>query len=51
MGNDTIEIPRNRYEALLRAEAWVSCLEAARVDCWEGIEVAVELFQQEYPDE
>ena len=42
-----ITIKRERYEELLEAEAWLSALEAAGVDNWEGVDYASELYREE----
>ena len=35
---------KQHYEKLLEKEQWLNALEAAGVDNWEGIEVALEIF-------
>lgn len=42
--DDTVNIPRGRYEDLLETEAWNEALEAAGVDNWDGIDFAQEIF-------
>lgn len=42
--DDTVNIPRGRYEDLLEAEAWNEALDAAGVDNWDGIDYAQEIF-------
>lgn len=42
--DDTVNIPRGRYEDLLETEAWNEALEAAGVANWDGIDFAQEIF-------
>ena len=42
--DDTVNIPRAEYENLLEDGAWLSCLNMAGVDSWEGIETAQRIY-------
>jgi hypothetical protein len=42
-----VEIPRKEYERLLERDTWLSCLEAAGVDNWSGIDYAYDLKDAE----
>ena len=42
----TISELRESQERLIRRSNWLSCLEAAGLDNWEGIEAAEEIKQQ-----
>lgn len=44
MSKVTIEL--SEYEELLEAAAWVSALEAAGVDSWEGYEEAQDIYDE-----
>ena len=48
---DRIEIPLKRYMELLEAERWLSFLEAAGVDNWEGYDIACEERAKEEAEE
>lgn len=42
--NDTVEISREQYDELLERDAWLSALEDAGVDNWEGYDFAREVY-------
>jgi len=44
--DDTVSVPRNEYEELLERSAWLSALEAAGVDNWEGSEIAQDIYDE-----
>lgn len=39
-----VRISKERYEELIEAENWLSCLEDAGVDNWVGIDFAQEIY-------
>ena len=39
----TVTVDKTEYDELVRRDAWLSCLEAAGVDSWEGYEEAQEM--------
>ena len=43
---ETVTIPKNAYEQLLKDQDWLFCLEAAGVDNWEGMEIAIDYFRK-----
>jgi hypothetical protein len=47
MSDDMVTIPMREYEQLLKDSDWLSCLEAAGVDNWEGFDVAREMWLEE----
>lgn len=49
MSEETVTITKKEYDRLLRDEAWLSCLEGAGVDNWQGIDYAHEFFRENYP--
>lgn len=42
----TVTIPVTEYERLKERERWLSAMEAAGVDNWQGIDVAVEMMEE-----
>jgi len=44
---EKVTISKKRYEQLLKAEAWLNCLEQAGIDNWSGIEVAHDIMEEE----
>lgn len=42
----TVEITRKVYDQLVKDSEWLSCLEAAGVDNWEGIDEAFEIRRE-----
>lgn len=44
--DEMITIPLQVYIDLIEANHWLSCLEDAGVDNWEGISYAQELFDE-----
>lgn len=40
---ETVTIPKAEYEKLLERDNWLSCLEGAGVDNWEGYDFAIDL--------
>lgn len=47
MTEKTITISVEEYERLLQSDYWLSCLEAAGVDNWSGIEFAYEIKHED----
>jgi hypothetical protein len=43
MSNDTVTIPRKMYEELIESQRWLTALESAGVDNWDGIDYAHEI--------
>ena len=50
MNEDEVTISRAEYEFLVAREDWLSCLEEAGVDNWEGIPYAHELQELDLED-
>lgn len=48
---NSVTISRKEYDSLLEDSAWLSCLEGAGVDNWDGWDYARELYQEQYGDE
>lgn len=44
---EMVTIPKREYEELLDKELWLSCLESAGVDNWDGIGYAQDLYSEE----
>jgi len=44
--DDTVNIPRGEYEELLERSAWLSALEAAGVNEWEGWDEALGIYDE-----
>jgi len=44
---ETVTIPKAEYERLLERDSWLSCLEEAGVDNWQGIEEAIQIRREE----
>ena len=42
----TVEITQKEYDELLEQGQWLSALEAAGVDNWQGYDCAVELLEE-----
>lgn len=51
MTEETITISKERYANMVKRLDWLSCLEAAGVDNWEGISYAYELLEEDNPSE
>ena len=47
---DTIEITRKEYDQLVKDSEWLSCLEAAGVDNWEGWDEALSILHESEED-
>lgn len=45
--SDLVTIPKSEYEELLERDRWLTALEGAGVDNWDGIDYAGELFNEE----
>ena len=45
MDKETITIPLEEYQDLQESSKFLSCLEAAGVDNWDGYDYALEEFQ------
>ena len=45
---ETVTITKKEYEDLLADSEWLSCLEAAGVDNWDGYDEAREIERQSY---
>lgn len=43
----TVTIPEAEYIRLQRSELWLTCLEGAGVDNWQGYDYAMEDFQKQ----
>lgn len=48
---ETITITKKEYDELIKDRFWLRCLEGAGVDNWEGHDIAVDRFLEEYPEE
>ncbi len=49
--DETVAISKAVYARLLKRDAWLSCLEGAGVDNWDGYDYAQELAgEQDYDD-
>ena len=46
MDEDKITIDKTLYNELMRDSRWLSALDAAGVDDWDGIDFAHELFEK-----
>lgn len=46
MENDTVTIPRKMYEGLIESQRWLSALESAGVDNWDGYDFAKEILEE-----
>lgn len=44
---EMITIPRKEYEQLIRDSKFLSCLESAGVDNWDGYDNAREIFNEQ----
>lgn len=49
MSDETVTIKKSEYERLLKDSDWLSCLEAAGVDNWEGMEEAIRIRNEDEP--
>jgi hypothetical protein len=47
---DVIEVPIKEYEELQRRSEWLSYLEAAGVDNWEGYDIAYDMAKEDDPE-
>lgn len=45
MTEETVTIPKQEYDRLEKDSLWLSCLEMAGVDNWDGIEEAMSMFR------
>ena len=43
---EMITIPKEEYDELTRDSLWLSCLDGAGVDNWEGISYAYEMMEE-----
>ena len=50
MEKETITITKKEYKKLKANSRWLSCLEAAGVDNWEGYDYARELLKESEKD-
>ena len=48
---EMVEITKKEYEDLLKDRNWLHMLEAAGVDNWEGYDIAVDYYDDEYSKE
>lgn len=48
---ESVTISKEEYEGLLKDSYFLSCLEGAGVDNWQGYDDACEMYVKEYPDE
>lgn len=44
--DDNVSISKSRYEVLLAAERFISALNAAGVDNWEGYDYACKIYEE-----
>lgn len=44
--DDTVNVPRGEYEDLLERSAWLSALQAAGVNSWEGWDEALDIYDE-----
>ena len=44
---ETVTITRKEYLRLLEASSWLSCLEAAGVDNWDGYDDTREMMEED----
>jgi len=44
--DDEVTISKAEYDRLLESETWLGCLNAAGVDNWQGIDVAVDMLEE-----
>lgn len=51
VGDDLKVISKDEYEQLLAESQFLSCLEAAGVDNWEGYEIAIQLSNGELDED
>lgn len=49
--SDTITLSKDEYDELVRNQTFLTYLEGAGVDNWDGYEFAAEAFREDYPDE
>lgn len=47
VNEETVTIPKEEYESLLDDQLFLSCLEGAGVDNWDGYEYAREAYDEE----
>lgn len=47
---ESVEVPKEIYNEMVRQIEWLECLEAAGVDNWEGISHAVDMMTGEEND-
>tara|TARA_R110000868_G_scaffold300126_1_gene560535 strand:+ start:55711 stop:55866 length:156 start_codon:yes stop_codon:yes gene_type:complete len=50
MEQETITIPINVYQKLMKDQCLLNCLHIAGVDNWEGYYEAIEIFNEEEED-
>lgn len=43
---ETVTITKKEYDDLLKDSEWLSCLEAAGVDNWQGYEDAIQMLKE-----
>lgn len=48
--SETVTISMEEYDELLRESRWLSCLEAAGVDNWEGYGIAIDMRDDDSED-
>lgn len=48
---EMISITKKEYDLLLKDSRWLRALEMAGVDNWEGHDIAVDRYCEEYPEE
>ena len=44
MSEEMVTITKKEYESLKKSDRWLSCLESAGVDDWDGFDSAREMF-------
>jgi hypothetical protein len=47
MAEEMVTITKKEYKRLFKREEWLSCLEAAGVDNWEGFDYAREIKNEQ----
>jgi hypothetical protein len=45
-----IELTQDEYDELMSDSLFLSCLEAAGVDNWDGYEIAQDMYAEQYGD-
>lgn len=48
---ETVTITKSEYDSMMQDVKWMRCYEAAGVDNWEGIDHAIDIYNERYPGE